>query len=95
VFAFVVTAGWYLHVVRADAPSQRQAAVLRAAVLAAAVVPVALAFRASLWSLAGASPEASGLPALCLLLVAAALIGFTASLAAEHLARGRRERRAR
>jgi hypothetical protein len=95
VFAFVVTAGWYLRVVRTDPPGQQQAAVLRATVLAATAVPVALAFRASLWSLVGASPQASGLPALCLLLVAAALTGFTAGLAAERLARGRRERRPR
>jgi hypothetical protein len=90
VFAFVMTAGWYLRVVRADRPAGARAPAIRATVLAAAAVPVALAFRASLWSLVGASPETSGLPALCLLLAATAVLVFAASLAADRLARSRR-----
>jgi hypothetical protein len=89
VFAFVVVAGWYLRVVRSDRPADR-APVLRAIALAAAAVPVALAFRAALWPLVGMRPQDSGLPALCLLLGAAALLVFTASLTAPHVARARR-----
>jgi hypothetical protein len=95
VFAFVMVAGSYLRVVRADRPGRRPTAVLRAAVLAAAAVPITLAFRTPLWSLVGARSEASGLPALCLLLAAAALVAFTASLAAQHLATAPRRRRLR
>jgi len=86
VFAFVVVAGWYLRVVRSDRPAAR-APVLRAIVLAAAAVPVALAFRAALWPLLGMRPQNSGLPALCLLLGAAALLVFVATLAAHRFAR--------
>jgi len=89
VFAFVVVAGWYLRVVRSDRPAD-QARVLRAIVLAAAAVPVALAFRAALWPLLGMRPQDSGLSALCLLLGAAALLVFTASLTVQHVARARR-----
>jgi len=89
VFAFVVVAGWYLRVVRSDRPARR-GPVLRAIVLAAAAVPVALAFRAGLWPLLGMRPQDSGLAALCLLLATAALIAFTASLAADRVARSRR-----
>jgi hypothetical protein len=90
VFAFVATAGWYLRVVRADRPADARAPLIHATVLAAAAVPVALAFRATLLALVGASPQASGLPALGLLLASAALLAFAASLAAERFARARR-----
>jgi hypothetical protein len=89
IFAFVVVAGWYLRVIRSGRPAKRDP-VLRAIVLAAAAVPVALAFRAALWPLLGMRPQDSGLPALSLLLVAAALVVFTASLAADRIARSRR-----
>jgi hypothetical protein len=89
VFAFVVAAGRYLHVVRSDRPAER-APVLRAIVLAAAAVPVALAFRASLWSLVGLQPRDGGAPALGLLLGAAALLVFIASMSASHMVRSRR-----
>jgi hypothetical protein len=89
VFAFLVVAGWYLRFVRSGRTADR-APVLRAIVLAAAAVPVALAFRAALWPLLGMRPQDSGLPALCLLLGAAALLVFVASLAAERVARSRR-----
>jgi hypothetical protein len=86
VFAFVVVAGWYLRVVRSDRPAER-APVLRAIVLAAAAVPVALAFRAALWSFVGLQPRDGGLPALALLVGAAAVLVFTASLTASRVAR--------
>ena len=57
------------------------------AVLACAAIPVALAFRAALWSLVGANPQRSGLPALWLLLLSAAAIAFVLTLAAERLLR--------
>jgi hypothetical protein len=90
VFAFAASAGWYLRIVRADRPAGASAPMIHATVLAAAAVPVALAFRATLWSLVGTRPQASGLPALCLLLASVALLAFAASLAAERFARARR-----
>jgi len=82
-------AGWYLRVVRSDRPADRAPA-LRAIVLAAAAVPVALAFRAALWPLLGMRPQDSGLAALYLLLAAAALLVFAAGLTAPHVVKVRR-----
>jgi hypothetical protein len=90
VFAFLAMAGGYLHVVRSPPPAGARAPLRHATVLAAATVPVALAFRGTLWSLVGGNPRTSGLPALCLLLASAALLAFAVSLAAEHVARSRR-----
>lgn len=89
IFAFVVVAGWHLRVVRSERSAKR-APVLCAIVLAAAAVPLALAFRAALWPLLGLRHNDSGLTALCLLLGAAALLAFTASLAAVRIGRSRR-----
>jgi hypothetical protein len=88
VFAFVMIAGWYLRVIRTDRPRAR-VPVIHATVLAAAAVPVALAFRAPLWSLVGMHAS-GGFHALVLLLASAALLAFGAVLAAERLARPRR-----
>jgi hypothetical protein len=83
-FAFVAAAGCYLRIVRSDQPARRGSRPLvHAVVLACAAVPAALAFRAALWSMVGANPQRSGLPALCLLLAAAAAITFGLTLAAE------------
>lgn len=90
VFAFMATAGWYLRVVRINALPAGSSPVARATVLAAAAVPVALAFRATLWSLVGVSPDSSGLPALGLLLASAAVLAFALSLAAGRVVRSRR-----
>ena len=87
VFAFLVTAGGYLHVVRSGVAAGARAPLIRATVLAAAAVPVALAFRDAFWSLVGASPQDGGLPALSLLLGSAAALVFAASLGAGHLTR--------
>ena len=89
VFAFVAGAGAYLRIVRSDSRGRRTRRLVRATVLACAAVPVALAFRATLWSLVGADPQHSGLPALWLLLAAAAATTFGLSLAAEILVTGR------
>jgi len=89
VFAFVVTAGWYLRVIRTQRAARARGPVLRATVLTAAAVPVALAFRNSLWSLVGVHPR-SGVHELLLLLASAALLAFGAGLAGERIARSRR-----
>jgi hypothetical protein len=87
VFAFAVTAGSYLRVIRTKRPARARAPLIRATVLAAAAVPVALAFRAPLWSFVGADPRGSGLGALLLLLGSVALLAFGVGLAGERLAR--------
>jgi len=89
VFAFIVVAGWYLRVIRTERPARAWAPVLGPTVLAAAAVPVALAFRASLWSLVGVHPR-SGFHELILLLVSAAVLAFAAGVAGERIARSRR-----
>jgi len=91
VFAFVVTAGSYLRVIRTDRPRSPRAPLIHATVLAAAAVPVALAFRASLWSLTGARPHSAGVGVLFVLLASVALVAFGASLAGERIARPRRD----
>jgi hypothetical protein len=89
VFAFAVTAGSYLRVVRTERRATPKAPLVRATVLGAAVVPVALAFRASLWSLVGAHPRGS-FGALLLLLASAALLGFGLTIVGERIVRARR-----
>ena len=85
-FAFVSSAGAFLHVARADrAPAGGARRLVHACVLAAAAVPVALAFRATLWSLVGANPQRSGLLALWLVIGCAAAITFALTLGIEHL----------
>jgi hypothetical protein len=54
----------------------------------AAAVPVALAFRASVWSLVGAHPRGPGIGALLLLLASAALLGFGVTIAGERIVQG-------
>jgi hypothetical protein len=90
VFAFLAGTGAYLRIVRPDNRGRGTRRLVRATVLASAAVPVAVAFRATLWALAGVDPRHSGLPALWLLLAAAAAITFGLSLAAESLVTGRR-----
>lgn len=94
VFAFVAAAGSYLRLVRHSQPSVRSRPVVHATVLACAAVPAALAFRAALWSLAGANPQRAGLPALWLLLASAAAVTFGVTLTAERLVLSRRPQRA-
>jgi hypothetical protein len=89
VFAFVVTAGWYLRVVRTHRAVSPRVPVIRALVLGAAAVPVALAFRTSLWSLVGTHPRGSGSGAL-LLLASAALLGFGLTIVGERIVQARR-----
>ena len=90
VFAFLAGAGAYLRIVRTDNRGRWGRKLVRATILACAAVPVALAFRATLWSLVGAHPRHSGLPALWLLLAAAAAITFGLTLVAESLVAGKR-----
>ena len=90
VFAFAVTAGWYLRVVRTERRATAKAPLVRATVLAAAVVPIALAFRATLWSLVGAHPRGSSFGALLLLLASAASLGFGLAIVGERIVRARR-----
>ncbi len=51
VFAFLPGAGAYLRIVRTDNRGRWGRKLVRATILACAAVPVALAFRATLWSL--------------------------------------------
>lgn len=90
VFAFAVTAGWYLRVVRTERPATPRAPVVRATVLGAAAIPVALAFRASLWSLVGAHQRGSSFGALLLLLASAASLGFGVTMVGARIVRARR-----
>jgi len=90
VFAFLAAAGSYLRVIRSDSPASGiRRRLVHASVGACAAVPVTLAFRATLWSLVGANPQRSGLPALWLLLLSSAAIAFVLTLAAERLVRPR------
>jgi hypothetical protein len=61
-------------------------------VLAAAAVPAALAFRASLWSLADVIGHGNGLGSLFVLLATAALVAFGVTILGERIARARRGR---
>jgi hypothetical protein len=90
VFAFVATAGWYLRIIRTERRTSASGrGLVHAAVLGAAAVPVALAFRATLWSLVGASHRSSGLGALWLLIGSAAALVFGLVLGAERILRSR------
>jgi hypothetical protein len=90
IFAFAVAAGWYLRVIRTERNATAKAPLVHATVLAAAIVPVALAFRASLWSLVGAHPRGSSFGALLLLLASAASLGFGLTMVGERIVRARR-----
>ncbi|HET7490039.1 MAG TPA: hypothetical protein VFJ85_19100 [Acidimicrobiales bacterium] len=73
VFAFLALAGSYLHLVegRPGAPAPAPAA----AVAACACVPLAVAFRDSLWWVVGADGRSAGLAQLAVLAAAAAAAG--------------------
>ena len=76
-YAFVVPAGAYLGVVRAEPPIRgTRRRVIDASVAAALAVPLALAFRSSLWWLLGTSDASAGFADLALLVSAAALLVF-------------------
>jgi hypothetical protein len=90
IYAFIVTSGAYLGLVRAERPGtglRRRLADTAAA--ACAALPIAIAFRYALWALAGSHSES--LPHLWSLLLlsatAAAMVGFTTeSLSGAHRA---------
>jgi hypothetical protein len=86
-YAFTVAAGGYLGLVRAERPlrdTRRRLA--DATVVAAAAVPVALAFRSSLWWLIGTTDAIAGLEELDVLLVLVATVTFVGVLGVETLA---------
>ena len=64
--------------------------VLLASVVACAVVPLAVAFRGSLWWLLGTSDRDAGLAQLALLMLLAALVTSAGTLAAAALLRAGR-----
>jgi hypothetical protein len=86
-FAFLAAGGSYLRLVIRERPiGGRQRRLADALVIAAASVPIALAFRDSLWPLIGVSPASAGIVELEALLVAAAATTFLAIVAAESVA---------
>jgi hypothetical protein len=86
-FAFLVAAGSYLGVIRAERPLRgNRRRLADAVVLAAAAVPVALAFRGSLLWVVGSSEADAGVAQLAGLLGVAAMSTFALVLAAEALA---------
>jgi len=90
VFAFVVIAGAYLRVVGREAGLPRRAVL--AAVVASAAVPLAAAFRGSLWWLLGTNDHDAGLTQLAQLVFLAALVTGVGTLAATTLVRSLRLR---
>lgn len=90
VFAFVVVAGAYLRVVGREAGLPRRSVL--AAVVASAAVPLAAAFRGSLWWLLGTNDHDAGLTQLAQLVFLAALVTGVGTLAATTLVRSRRLR---
>ncbi len=85
-FAFLAAAGSYLGLVRAEQPLVGAGRRLAdAAVLAAAAVPVALAFRGSLWWIVGSTEPTADLVELVDLLLVAAVATFALVVVAETL----------
>ncbi len=85
-FAFAVGAGSYLGLVRPDhAMGTIRRRVTDGSVVAAAAVPLALAFRDALWSLAGPSTSGAGLAELGGLLVVVATAVFILTVGTEVL----------
>jgi hypothetical protein len=86
-FAFLAATGAYLGLLRAERPLVGAGRRLAdAAVLAAAAVPVALAFRSSLWWVVGATDATAGLGELAGLLLVAMVAMFVLVVGAETLA---------
>ncbi len=90
VFAFVVIAGAYLRVVGREAGPPSRAVL--AAIVASAAVPLAAAFRGSLWWLLGTNDRDAGLTQLAQLVFLAALVTGVGTLAATTLVRSLRQR---
>ena len=81
IYAFTIAAGAYLGVVRADRPLRgpRRSLAL-ASVLAAAAIPLALAFRGMLWGSIGRTAADAGLDDLFVLVAVAGLAIFVGAL---------------
>jgi hypothetical protein len=88
VFAFVVIAGAYLHVV--GRPAEPPRPIVLAAVVASAAVPLAASFRGSLWWLLGTNDGDAGVTQLAVLVLLAALVSGAGALAAARLMPARR-----
>lgn len=86
-FAFLVVAGSYLGLVRGRPPSVGvRRRLIDAAVISSASVPVALAFRTSLWGFVGSTDASAGLGTLAWLLTTVAVGVFVLVLVTESLA---------
>ena len=86
-FAFFVVAGSYLGLVRGSPPPVGvRRRLIDAAVISSASVPVALAFRASLWGVVGSTDASAGLGTLAWLLTTVAVGVFVLILVTESLA---------
>lgn len=87
-FAFLAAGGSYLRIVIRERPiGGRQRRLADAAVIASVSVPIALAFRDSLWPLIGATTATAGIVQLEALVVVVAAGTFVAVLGAESAAR--------
>jgi hypothetical protein len=93
-YAFVVPAGAYLGVVRAEPPIRgTRRRLVDASVAAALSVPVALAFRDSLWWLLGTRDASAGFGELEVLVTVAATVVFVVALGSEVVGRVHSETR--
>ena len=87
-FAFVVAIGSYVGLVHRDRPLRGVSRRLAdAAVSGAAAVPIALAFRDSLWWTIGSRPSNAGVESLAVLVGLAGIATFAVALTAETLLR--------
>jgi hypothetical protein len=83
-FAFLVTAGSYLGLVRASTPMRgAPRRVVDASVIACVAALIALAFRNSLWWMIGTTAATAGNSQFALLIGAAMTVAFAATLSAE------------
>jgi hypothetical protein len=78
--AFLVTVGSYLGLARGPSRYERPTVVVRAAILAAASLPVVVAFRDGLWWIVGSNPSDARLEQLAALLTTGAAATFVLAL---------------